>query len=443
MTTATLALSIGALILAQVTAALSFGIYRHQAERRALGSGGSGSGSGSGGGSGVGATLRQSADLGGPRPVPAVPSPRAPAPSWSGYRDFVVQRRVVEDLGGSVRSFYLVPEDGGPLPAYKPGQYLTFKLDVPDPAGGPARSLVRCYSLSDRARSDSYRITVKRVPAPLDRPDLPQGAVSNHFHDCIEEGSRVSVRAPSGHFHLSEEGDLPIVLIAGGIGITPLLSILSTLAHWSDPREVWLFYGVRNGSEHIMKDRLEALKLGHPLLHLHVCYAAPGADDQLGRDYRHEGRLDIALLRRTLPFGRYEFYLCGPPPMMEALVPALEDQGVAAENIHYESFGPASLTRRPGPAQAEPLSADRALAVRFSRSGKTVAWDPKAESLLALAEAQGIRVESGCRAGSCGGCETALESGEVSYLQSPDAYIAPGHCLLCIGKPATDLSLDL
>jgi ferredoxin-NADP reductase len=267
--------------------------------------------------------------------------------------------------------------------------------------------------------------------------------VSNHFHDRIDEGARVSVRAPSGHFHLNEEGDLPVVLIAGGIGITPLLSILNTLAHWSDPREVWLFYGVRNGSEHIMKGHLEALKLGHPQLHLHVCYAEPGADDELGLDYQHEGRLDIALLRRTLPFGRYEFYLCGPPPMMETLVPALEDQGVAAENIHYESFGPASLTRRPPPTQAGTVDAERAIAVRFSRSGKTVAWDPEAESLLALAEAQGIRVESGCRAGSGGCCETALESGEVTYLQTPDADIADGHCLLCIGKPATDITLAL
>ena len=194
----------------------------------------------------------------------------------------MVQRRVVEDPGGCVRSFYLAPADGGPLPPYKPGQYLTFNLEVPDPAGGPPRSLVRCYSLSDRSRPDSYRITVKRVPAPPGRPELPPGAASNHFHDRIEEGATVSVRAPSGHFHLNEDSPLPIVLIAGGIGITPLLAILNTLAHWSDPREVWLFYGVRNGSEHIMKAHLETLKLGHPQLHLHVCYSEPGADDEFG-----------------------------------------------------------------------------------------------------------------------------------------------------------------
>jgi hypothetical protein len=436
MSTATLALLIGALILVQVGAALSIGLHRRRAGRRVLGTGGLESGSESG------RPPQPGADLAIPLTGTDAAVAKAPPAAWSGYREFVVRRRVVEDAGASICSFYLAPTDGQPLPPYKPGQYLTFNLEVPDPAGGPPRALVRCYSLSDRPHPEGYRITIKRVPAPPGRADLPPGASSNHFHDRVQEGTRLSVRAPSGHFHLIEEGDLPIVLIAGGIGITPLLSILNTLAHRSDPREVWLFYGVRNGSEPIMKDHLKALREGHPSLHLHVCYSQPHASDEHGRDYQHEGRVDIQLLRRSLPFGRYEFYLCGPPPLMESLVPALEDLGVAPENLHYESFGPASLSRRRPQAQTEP-AADRAITVRFGRSGKTVPWDPKAGSLLALAEDQGIRVESGCRAGSCGSCQTAIEAGEVEYLQTPDADIAPGHCLLCIGKPATDLTLAL
>ena len=437
MSTATLALLIGALILVQVGAALSIGLYRRRAERRVLGAGDVGSGSD------TERPPRPGADLAIPLTGADAAVANTPPAAWSGYREFVVQRRVVEDAGGSICSFYLAPADGQPLPPYKPGQYLTFNLAVPDQAGGPPRGLVRCYSLSDRPRPEDYRITIKRVPAPPGRADLPPGASSNHFHDRVREGTRLSVRAPSGHFHLIEEGDLPIVLIAGGIGITPLLSILNTLAHRSDRREVWLFYGVRNGSEPIMKEHLKTLRESHPALHLHVCYSQPHADDEPGRDYQHEGRVDIQRLRRTLSFGRYEFYLCGPPPMMESLVPALEDLGVAPENLHYESFGPASLSRRRLPAQAMPAAADRAVTVRFGRSGKTVPWDTKAGSLLALAEDQGIRVESGCRAGSCGSCQTAVESGEVEYLQTPDADIAPGHCLLCIGKPATDLTLAL
>jgi ferredoxin-NADP reductase len=435
MSSAALALLIATLILAQVGAGLALGYFRRRSELRALGSTGWAIPSGA-------------VPLGGPEGgVPeAAPDDEngliAATAAWPGFRDFVVRRRAVEDAAGTVCSFYLTPADGRPLPAYKPGQYLTFGVEIPDPAGGSPRTLVRCYSLSDCPSPDYYRVSIKRVPAPSGRPDLPGGVVSNHFHDRIEEGARLSARAPAGHFHLLEDG-LPVVLLAGGIGITPLLAILNTLAQRGDPREVWLFYGVRNGSEQIMKGHLRALRQTHPRLHLHLCYSDPSEGEELGRDFQHRGRLDADLLRRTLPFGRYAFYLCGPPAMMESLVPALEDLGVSREDIHYESFGPASLNRRRGPSAPSSEDAERAIAVRFSRSGKTVPWDPSAESLLAFAEDQGIRVESGCRAGSCGCCQTAVESGSVEYLQTPDAEIAPGHCLLCIGKPAGDLTLAL
>ncbi len=233
---------------------------------------------------------------------------------------------------------------------------------------------------------------------------------------------------------------MPIVLIAGGIGITPLLSILNSLFHWADPREVWLFYGVRNRSEHLMKNHLESLRDTHPGFRLQVCYSNPSKEDLPGSDYLHRGRIDLQLLQRTLDLGRYEFYVCGPPAMMEVLVPAIEESGVAPERIHYESFGPASINKRRRPTTT---AVTAVIEVRFSQSGKTVHWDSAAESLLELAEDQGIRVDSGCRAGSCGSCQTAIESGAVTYQQEPDADVQPGHCLLCITTPATDLTLAL
>lgn len=421
MSTTTFAILISGLILLQVAGFAAFGLYRQQARYRAL-----------------------------QRPEPNVVPPSASvgmtAPvmtqsaAWSGDREFVVQRRVIEDDNASVCSFYLAPTDGAPLPLYQPGQYLTFRLEIPDPTGGPPTRVVRCYSLSDRPRTDHYRVSIKRVPAPLGKPDVAPGIASNHFHDHIQEGARLSVRAPSGHFHLDAESDLPIVLIAGGIGLTPLLSILNTLSHWSDPREVWLFYGVRNRGEHIMKAHLESLRDTYPEFHLHVCYAEPSVADRPGIDYQHQGRIDIGLLQKTLHFGRYDFYVCGPPAMMETLVPALGQVGVADENIHYESFGPASLTKRRAPVST---ATSAPVAVRFSLSGQTIHWDSTAESLLELAEDQGIRVDSGCRAGSCGSCQTRIESGEVFYQQPPDAEVKPGHCLLCIATPATDLTLAL
>ena len=122
-------------------------------------------------------------------------------------------------------------------------------------------------------------------------------------------------------------------------------------------------------------------------------------------------------------------------------LPQQAAQGVPAADIHYESFGPASLNKRPAPVPTTTTA--NAIAVRFSRSGKSVPWDGSVASLLELAEGQGIAVDSGCRAGSCGTCETRIESGAVAYSQTPDADLKPGHCLLCICTPTTDLTLAL
>lgn len=115
-----------------------------------------------------------------------------------------------------------------------------------------------------------------------------------------------------------------------------------------------------------------------------------------GIDYQHRGHVDIQLLRSTLKLMRYQFYVCGPKPMMEALVPALEEWGVAPGDIHYESFGPASLTKQEKSAKA----GTQIIRVTFSKTGWSIAWDRGADSLLEFAETHGIAVESGCRAGS-------------------------------------------
>ena len=416
MTTATLALIIVLAILAQVIGFSLYGLYRRAS------SGGA---------------------------VPENPATRTAgatesraSPGWEGFREFVVQRRVPEDPGGSVCSFYLAPADGRPLPPFLPGQFLTFRLPVADGETGEPRTVVRCYSLSDSPRSDCYRISVKRVPPPAGREDLPPGVASGFMHDRVEAGSRLLVKAPSGHFNLVKSDPAPVVLIAGGIGITPMLSILNTLLEAGDQREIWLFYGVRNGRELVMGEHLRSLAERHANFHLHLCFSRPDPAEVEGVDYRHGGRVDIGLLRATLKLQRYRFYVCGPAPMMETLVPALEAWGVDPGDIHYESFGPASLPPR-REAQSGPAPAGTGFTVTFIRSGREVPWDPKAGSLLEFAEAQGIDVDSGCRAGSCGTCQTRLEVGEVDYAQQPDADVDAGHCLLCIATPRGDLKLDL
>jgi uncharacterized protein len=366
-------------------------------------------------------------------------TPSMTRPAWCGFRDFVVQKKDLEDASGSVCSFYLVPADGQPLPGFRPGQFLTFSIDLGEP-GGARKPIVRCYSLSDRPRPDCYRISVKRVLPPPSDPMAPPGIASSHFHDHIGVGDRLRVRAPSGHFHL-DDWKGPIVLIAGGIGITPMLSIMNAALHEDPLREIWLFYGVRNGAEHVMKTQLLSMAAQYKTLHLYISYSRPGSDDIEGRDFHRRGHVDLALLRMSLPLRPLHFFVCGPRQMMETLVPALEDWGVPVGHIHYEAFGPASLARHRQYDTTTELEA-KTFSVTFRKSGTQAAWDNRAASLLEFGEGLGLQLDSGCRAGSCGSCQVTLVAGDVAYDQRPEVDLEAGHCLLCITRPRTDIVLQ-
>jgi uncharacterized protein len=360
--------------------------------------------------------------------------------SWKDYREFSVQRREFEDNEQSICSYYLVPVDGKSLQSFIPGQFLTFKLQINDPASNELKSVIRCYSLSDAPQPDYYRVSIKRVSAPAAQPDLPDGIASSFFHNHIQQGSQLLVKPPSGHFHIMQDTALPIVLIGGGIGITPMLSILNTLLQQASNREIWLYYGVQNSDSHIMKQHFSTLAERHANFHLHVCYSKPKDTDQPEIDYQHQGRIDIPLLRNTLKLMRYQFYICGPGPMMQSMVTGLHDWGVESEDIYYEAFGPSSISKKEKTQtqQAEMLPAN----ITFCKSGKSISWDSSYDSLLEFAEDNHIEIESGCRSGSCGSCQTPVKSGDLDLMQEPDFDIPPGHCLMCISTPRGNLTLD-
>lgn len=363
---------------------------------------------------------------------------------WSGFRSFRVARRESEDAGGQICSFYLEPADGQPLPSYLPGQFLTFRLELGKAEGRGSASITRCYSLSDAPASGYYRISIKRVPAPPGSA-YPAGRSSNFFHDDVQVGATLQVRAPSGHFYLAA-GSAPVVLVSGGIGITPLLSMLNWCRIHQPEREIRFFHGLRNSREGAFLADLRAAAAAAPSVHLYLCFSDPLPEDQLGRDFHHHGRVGVNLFRMELPLKPYHYYICGPAPMMETLLPALADWGVPDSRIHFEAFGPASgLRRRVEPAAlAEHALPDPAneITVTFAKSGKKAQWSAQSGTLLDFAEAQGVVVDSGCRAGGCGTCQTTIVSGEVSYRQTPDYDPLAGTCLLCVCTPKTHLTLE-
>lgn len=359
--------------------------------------------------------------------------------SWPGWRAFRVARRAYEDLQQSQCSFYLEPVDGIALPTFKPGQFLTFQLDT------PGQTLTRCYSLSDKPSTEHYRVTIKRQNAPPGSPSLPPGLASNHFHGAIQAGDVLRVRAPAGAFFVDPDPNHDIVLIAGGIGITPLLSMLRWCVDEQPMRRIYLYYGLRGGNEHVFKQQLAQLASTHPNFHLLVAYSQPEPDDQLGRDFQHQGHVDLDLIKKSLPHGRHQFYICGPPPMMQSLVPALTAWGVAPADIHFEAFGPASVRSVNNTSDVSQPATQGGIAqsfeVQFLQSARTLLWTADSGILLDFAEKNGIKVDSGCRAGSCGACETRLISGNVRYADKPDYNIGAGKCLLCVGMPSSNLVL--
>jgi len=210
--------------------------------------------------------------------VPASDEAEAMAPAWQGLRSFQVVQKQMEDAGQSICSFYLAPQDGLPLAPFQAGQFLTFQLELPVP-GGATAAIVRCYSLSDAPEPGHYRISVKRVFALADS-QFATGRSSNFFHDHVEVGSVLKLRAPSGHFYV-DRSDAPVVLIGGGIGITPMMCMLTACLRERPGREIWLFYGVRNSSEVVWKSEFEILAAKHSNFHLQLCWSDPLPEDLL------------------------------------------------------------------------------------------------------------------------------------------------------------------
>lgn len=254
---------------------------------------------------------------------------------WRGFRRFVVERKVKES--DVITSFYLKPEDGGEIATYQPGQYITVRVK---PEGQEFTHL-RHYSLSTSPGHAYYRISVKREDAIGNQP---AGVVSVHLHDKVKEGDVLDISAPAGDFTLDQSKSSPVVLLSGGVGLTPMISMLETLLTSSDKRDVVYIHAARCGSHHAMKEHVEQLTNDHAdqLRSYHV-YEAPAA----GESCHKTGFIDLPWLQ-TVANNNADFYFCGPTPFMKAINHALKKWGVPDDRIHFEFFGPASSLNNEG-----------------------------------------------------------------------------------------------
>ncbi len=352
--------------------------------------------------------------------------------AWQGTRKFIVSDKVPEADG--VCSFYLSPHDKKPLPAFLPGQFLTFQLNIP----GQVKPVIRCYSLSDApTHDDRYRVSIKRIPPPRDKPDAPFGLSSSYFHQQVEKGDILDVKAPGGNFYLNTSHEGPVVLIGGGIGLTPMLSMANYLAETESSRETWFYLGVINGNDHVMKEHLQILNQ-RPNMHVRVCYSDPLETDVLGKDYDVKGWVGVDLMKEDLGVNNFDFYICGPPPMMNMITADLGAWGVPETRIHFEAFGPATVKKADQKKKSEEFE------ITFSRSDKTLTWTGEHENLLEFGLAHDIPMNSGCKAGTnCGSCTTAINDGDVDYVGDPNiAAVESGACLTCCAIPKGAMTLD-
>jgi ferredoxin-NADP reductase/predicted pyridoxine 5'-phosphate oxidase superfamily flavin-nucleotide-binding protein/ferredoxin len=334
----------------------------------------------------------------------------------------------------TARSFYLQSVDGAALPHFEPGQFLPIRLQV----AGLAAPLIRTYTLSDADHGRHYRITVKR-----------EGAASAWLHEQIKPGMEIEAKAPSGAFKLDRDSRRPVVLLSAGIGITPMIAMLNTLladtAGQAQPEPIFFIHGARQADEHPFADLLRAAEQAHPHLSVHLRDTRP---TQTGSEISGQsvGRVDVEFLKRVLPFGDYDFYLCGPGAFMQDLYNGLRALNIADERIRFEAFGPASVKRGGSTALAPATEVKQAPAVPrdptqvskvvFMRTKRDALWSKEDGSLLDFAEANGVTAESNCRSGVCGACSTRLLSGEVTYPVPCEAHIEPGHALICSAIPA-------
>ena len=344
------------------------------------------------------------------------------------WREFEVEK--VIDESATIRSFYLKPV-AGELHDFQAGQFLTLKGKIDQ------QEVIRTYTVSTAPGENSYRISVKK-----------QGLFSNYLHHQVKSGSRLQCKAPQGQFVFEAKLEKPAVLVAGGIGITPMIAMIRHMlfeaTRTRHARPIQLIACVSNESERVFYQELQQLEENsHGFLSVVWVLSRPEQYLDIGKHYHFRGRLDKQIISQLKLDPSAGFYLCGAAEFMQNSYQLLRDQSVPDENIFAESFGPASLVRDQ-PLLATNI-ASNALVLVYNDQGERLLeqqWSDQDGSLLEFMETHGLQPNSGCRSGKCGTCAANLKSGSVAY-SSDTIDVARNEVLVCCAMPETISSDEL
>lgn len=332
----------------------------------------------------------------------------------------------------TVRTFRFAQENGVEIPFdYLPGQFLTVTVII------DGKKVKRSYTIaSSPSQRDYIEITVKREE---------KGMVSRHLHDHLKIGASLEISGPAGKFTFTGSEKESIVLIAGGVGVTPMMSVLRYLTAHCWKKEIYFIFGVRTPEDIIFREELAYLEKRHTNLKVWITVSQPESSDWDGPT----GRLSVESLNQAVPKIQQRLvHVCGPGPMMDGTKQLLLDMGVPKDQIKMEAFGPPPKKDKPvTPAEAE-LSREQGKAdepsVEFTLSEKAVPISAD-QTVLEAAEDNDIEIDNSCRTGSCGACKVKMLTGEVE-MDVEDALEedekASGVILACQAKAKSDLKIE-
>lgn len=357
------------------------------------------------------------------QPATVAPSSLPPVEGkWSGDLKVALSREETPE----VRTLRLVEPGGGPIPfVFRPGQFATLSVAV------DGKNHKRCYTIaSSPTQRDYVELTVKGEP---------DGAVSKHLCEAIKAGDSLSIAAPSGAFTFDGSECDSVVLIGGGVGITPLMSALRYLTDRVWPGEIVLLYSCRTSSLFVFREELEFLQHRHANLKVIATMTRDPGTDWMGL----QGHITRAMIESSVPdIANRRIHLCGPPPMMDALNAILSELQVAPENIKTEAFGPAARPKAPR-ERPKPVP-QTGFEVAFRTSGKQGKLG-EGQTVLDVADELGVDIENSCRVGTCGSCKVRLVSGAVH--QECEDGLDPGDkesgmVLACQAEADSDLVVE-
>ena len=338
----------------------------------------------------------------------------------------------IERESSVISSFYLKHANNKALLPFEAGQYLTIKLQ-PD---NQEETLIRTYTVSSAPHEAHYRVSVKREQ---------EGTVSNFMHDKLQIGDVIQAKYPMGDFYIDTTEKRPAVLIAGGVGITPMISmakhVLNEAIRTRNPRSLFIFHSAKDTEKRAFHHELERIEQASGnTIRYYSFLSQPDKSDRPGKDYNGSGRLSAEVFRQVLQLDDYDFYLCGPSVFMQSIYDQLTSLGVKDKRIFAEAFGPAAISRRIEEStiiNSPKVDAEAEETVlKFTQSDFEQRWNKGDDVILDVAESHGLTPNFSCRNGICGACAVRVKSGSVSYRTEPSAPIPDGHALICCAVPA-------